>query len=301
MEEEKESQVYDRKEYAKKEFWDDRFRESKQEFDWYANWDQKTLRDPIMARFPTPESAACLQIGCGNAKLSAQMYDSGFKNMLNVDISEVVIEQMKEKYSESHPGMTWEVKDATALDLPDAGYDLVIDKGTFDALACGEDKAPSEALISEMVRVLKPGGCIAEITNGVESKRLATFEKLAEGCEITSHKIELSNLSTLINILRTGLKDKPLSSAKDNPLLLQYALMEIAYRSQKDEVDSIEPKTALEKMKKMMLRMRLKQKEEELMKKREEIGFESDPLSSASGYNPSRQDFAMLYLIQKPE
>ena len=35
-----ESMVYSREEYAKKEFWDDRFKESKGFFDWYANWDE---------------------------------------------------------------------------------------------------------------------------------------------------------------------------------------------------------------------------------------------------------------------
>ena len=32
------SMVYSREEYAKKEFWDDRFKESNGQFDWYANW-----------------------------------------------------------------------------------------------------------------------------------------------------------------------------------------------------------------------------------------------------------------------
>lgn len=30
--------VYSREEYATKEFWDERFKESKGFFDWYANW-----------------------------------------------------------------------------------------------------------------------------------------------------------------------------------------------------------------------------------------------------------------------
>lgn len=33
-----ESMVYSREEYAKKEFWNDRFKETKGFFDWYANW-----------------------------------------------------------------------------------------------------------------------------------------------------------------------------------------------------------------------------------------------------------------------
>lgn len=32
------SKVYSREEYAKPSFWNDRFKESKGFFDWYANW-----------------------------------------------------------------------------------------------------------------------------------------------------------------------------------------------------------------------------------------------------------------------
>ena len=34
-------------------------------------------------------------LGCGNSKLSEQMYEDGYTNILNVDISPTVIEQMR--------------------------------------------------------------------------------------------------------------------------------------------------------------------------------------------------------------
>ena len=48
------SLVYSREEYAKKEFWDDRFKESKGFFDWYANWKEikpsfYKFLDPILS------------------------------------------------------------------------------------------------------------------------------------------------------------------------------------------------------------------------------------------------------------
>jgi 2-polyprenyl-3-methyl-5-hydroxy-6-metoxy-1,4-benzoquinol methylase len=50
-------------------------------------------------------------VGCGNSKLSDQMYQNGYKNIVNIDISPTVINQMKEKF----PYMTWEVMDATKM------------------------------------------------------------------------------------------------------------------------------------------------------------------------------------------
>ena len=46
-------------------------------------------------------------LGCGNANFSADMYDDGYKNITNVDISSVVIKQMIEKNQIERPEMTW--------------------------------------------------------------------------------------------------------------------------------------------------------------------------------------------------
>lgn len=50
-----------------------------------------------------------LMVGCGNSQLSQQMFEAGYKNICNIDISPTVIDQMK-KLS---PSMEWLVMDAT--------------------------------------------------------------------------------------------------------------------------------------------------------------------------------------------
>ena len=46
-----------------------------------------------------------LMLGCGNANFSADLYDDGYKNITNVDISSVVIQQMIEKNKSERPEM----------------------------------------------------------------------------------------------------------------------------------------------------------------------------------------------------
>lgn len=73
-------------------------------------------------------------VGCGNSKLSEQMFQDGYQNIINIDISPTVISQMNEQF----PHMTWKVMDATKMDFIDGEFDIIIDKGTLDALISGK-------------------------------------------------------------------------------------------------------------------------------------------------------------------
>ena len=44
-----------------------------------------------------------LNLGCGNSILAEDMYDHGFTNICNMDISTVVIQQMQERNAEKRP------------------------------------------------------------------------------------------------------------------------------------------------------------------------------------------------------
>ena len=56
-----------------------------------------------------------LMLGCGNANFSADIYDHGYRNITNVDFSEVVINQMAQKNAKTRPEMTWQVLDVTNM------------------------------------------------------------------------------------------------------------------------------------------------------------------------------------------
>ena len=52
--------------------------------------------------------------GCGNSRLSEEMYRDGYLHIVNVDFSEVCIEKMQEKHRHC-PGMEWLVMDIKDL------------------------------------------------------------------------------------------------------------------------------------------------------------------------------------------
>ncbi len=79
-----------------------------------------------------------------------------------------------------------------------------------------------------MVRVCREGGSVLIVTHGAPAKRMADFNSFEwrKLVDIQGDKAQLSDLSQLINLLRAGLKDKPLSHALKDKDLLTKAMKE---------------------------------------------------------------------------
>ena len=69
-------------------------------FDWYAEYPELK---PSFAQYDIKPTDKILMVGCGNSKLSDQMWKAGYRNIVNIDISPSVIEQMKKAF----PEMVW--------------------------------------------------------------------------------------------------------------------------------------------------------------------------------------------------
>lgn len=142
--------------------------------DWYVEWgrqlaDGRRVKD-LIAEALRPEHSI-LVLGCGNSPMSAEMYGEGYLRQHNVDISPSVIEQMKQRYSGSMPGVAWEVMDAQSMSFEDGRFDGVLDKGTFDAVST--DTALTAAILGEVKRVLHDGATFVSIG----SKKLSVLIK----------------------------------------------------------------------------------------------------------------------------
>eukprot|EP00340_Litonotus_pictus_P007048 CAMPEP_0170519522 /NCGR_PEP_ID=MMETSP0209-20121228/4907_1 /TAXON_ID=665100 ORGANISM="Litonotus pictus, Strain P1" /NCGR_SAMPLE_ID=MMETSP0209 /ASSEMBLY_ACC=CAM_ASM_000301 /LENGTH=320 /DNA_ID=CAMNT_0010805427 /DNA_START=48 /DNA_END=1007 /DNA_ORIENTATION=- len=122
------------------------------------------------------ETSKVLNLGCGNAEMSEDMYADGYINISNIDISENVIEQMKVRNKEKK--MTWEVMDVMNLSYSDNSFDLVVDKSTIDAILCGESSFINVSkMIKEVDRVLKVNGIYMIISYGQPENRLFHLER----------------------------------------------------------------------------------------------------------------------------
>lgn len=158
--------------YGDAHYWEERYAEQEgTTFDWLEDYGSlKPIIDQLIDK-----SARILVLGCGNAEFSEDMYSDGYKSIVNIDISAVVISQMASRNSDK-PEMTWTVMDVRDLKFPDNTFDLAIDKSTIDALLCGEQAFYNVALMTrEVQRVLKVGGTYMAISYGTPENRLEHF------------------------------------------------------------------------------------------------------------------------------
>jgi ubiquinone/menaquinone biosynthesis C-methylase UbiE len=141
------------------EFWDNTFQSIDPEdpVEWLLSYDS-------VGRFFRPysrDSGRTLCIGCGNSDFSAGLDADKFNGLLSTDFSPVVIKQMKKKYQD----LKWEVQDARNMSYKDGSFDVLVDKSLLDCMFYAEDCITAlSAMLSEIHRVLKPGGVALFLT-----------------------------------------------------------------------------------------------------------------------------------------
>lgn len=95
--------------------------------------------------------------------------------------------------------------DALKMDFSDEEFDIVIDKGTLDALCCGKSYSTPGKLLNEMKRVCKIGGSVWMVSNCDEGNRRHIFDEYVEegAFEVEYYKQFLSDSVNMINIMRS--------------------------------------------------------------------------------------------------
>ena len=136
--------------YKLQDYWDERYTKE-DNFEWCKSYDDfKELSHKHLRN-----SDRILMLGCGNSALSEQMYKDGYRNIVNIDFSPVVIENMKRKCKHLVE-MEWLVMDIASMAFPPNSFDVVFEKATLDALLVEEKDLwnPSKEIRDRMDCVL---------------------------------------------------------------------------------------------------------------------------------------------------
>ena len=137
------------------QYWDQRYLASPQRYDWYHRyWAIKPLLDRFDAR-----EAPVLHVGVGLSELQDDMIRDGYKNIVNIDYSGVAIAHMQrlaklhQAASQAGAQCSYEIGDVRHMpQYDDASFQLVVDKGTLDAMLCGPGSMESSCHMLQVCR-----------------------------------------------------------------------------------------------------------------------------------------------------
>ncbi|XP_027468070.1 eEF1A lysine and N-terminal methyltransferase isoform X2 [Zalophus californianus] len=177
-------------EFGSVDYWEKFFQQrGRRAFEWYGSYLELC---GVLHKYIKPREKV-LVIGCGNSELSEQLYDVGYQDIVNIDISEVVIKQMKERNASRRPQMSFLKMDMTQMEFPDASFQVVLDKGTLDAVLTDEEEKTLhqvDRMLAEVGRVLQVGGrylCISLAQAHILKKAVGHFSR--EGWMVRVHQV----------------------------------------------------------------------------------------------------------------
>ena len=132
-----------REDYARADFWRNRYAaeaaagaaaESFVSEEWYSTtW--HAVVSACEEAGVSLKGAVVLQLGCGVSSLGAQLSQAGAAVVLDSDIDPALLATLRRKAG-CGGGVTFAALDATCLGLRAGVVDLVVEKGTLDALQC---------------------------------------------------------------------------------------------------------------------------------------------------------------------
>lgn len=99
-----------------------------------------------------------LDLGCGNGFTLTELYDEGFRNLMGVDYSAGAIDLARKIAESEGKEIEYQVDDILATQLQKK-FQVVMDKGTFDAISLSEERVNNQKKYIQSVKSLLAGDC----------------------------------------------------------------------------------------------------------------------------------------------
>ncbi|CAE7895114.1 EEF1AKNMT, partial [Symbiodinium sp. KB8] len=142
-------------------------------FDWYVPYAR--LHPVFSLMLPGPDmSPEILDVGFGTSEVPLRLFENGWELVTAIDTSAEAVRLAKGRgLHQERPALQFLQMDARALNFPDECFDVVFDKATLDTILCAANNTnQAQAYVSEVYRVLKPGGLFLVVSHSGPSCRL---------------------------------------------------------------------------------------------------------------------------------
>ena len=211
--------------FGKPSFWQHRYDGITADFkphDWYVSWG--TIRDRVWAitklgrsskdkkgtdDLPAPINV--LNLGCGNSLVAEDLVDDTSANVekvTSIDFVESVVRAQQDRVKDTRFNSKLEFRTMDVLhmeSLPEAAFDLVVDKGTLDSLlTTSTAKTDFDEACKQISRVLKPGGWLVIVSCAIGYAQIRPLQNLSLFKWKVAHVSEMPadvNQDTKINML----------------------------------------------------------------------------------------------------
>ncbi|KAL4635962.1 endothelin-converting enzyme 2-like [Arapaima gigas] len=225
--------------YKDVEYWDERY-EKEESFEWFGDLSKF---QHLLERHVHKEDNI-LVLGCGNSSLSFNMYQRGFCSITNIDYSGVCIETMAKRHADCQE-MQWLKMDARHLAFSESTFDVVLEKGTLDAMTV-EEKDPWNVsaetaglihqVLKEISRVLKPGGRFISITFAQPHFRKRLLACYEYGWSVQTHSYG-AGFQYFLYVLTKGESLSPEDRALEDRLSNEKDLQAVVHLQEADSED----------------------------------------------------------------
>lgn len=165
------------RDYGSAAYWEERYYGGVPALDFYLDYDALI---PYLAPVLGGEPKDVLVSGCGGSEVGAELSDRHAHRVTCADACGRLIERMRSRYG-AKDRLEYRELDARDLSaLPDASFDVVLDKALFDVVLCGPANLSGIAeMTAEAHRVLRPGGAYVVVSHGAPATRLGYLERPA--------------------------------------------------------------------------------------------------------------------------
>uniref|UniRef100_A0A250XWS6 Citrate synthase-lysine N-methyltransferase CSKMT, mitochondrial n=1 Tax=Castor canadensis TaxID=51338 RepID=A0A250XWS6_CASCN len=172
-------------------------------FDWFFGYEEiEGLVLPLLQEARAACLLRVLDVGCGTSSLCTGLYTKSPHpvDVLGVDFSPVAVAHMNSILEgqgqtllcPGHPASRLRFMQADAQNLetvaPSGSFQLVLDKGTWDAVARGGLPGTYQ-LLSECLRVLSPQGTLIQFSDEDPDVRLPCLEQRSHGWTVTVQEL----------------------------------------------------------------------------------------------------------------
>lgn len=188
-------------------------------FDWFFGYDEvQGLLLPLLQRPPAAGPARVLDVGCGISGLCTGLYTKCPHpvDVLGVDFSPVAVAHMNSLLEggtlcPGHPASHLHFVQADAQNLEpvaaSSSFDLVLDKGTWDAVIRGGHPG-AYRLLSECLRVLQPQGTLIQFSDEDPDVRMPGLEQGVPGRTVSVQELgPFRGISYFAYMVQGPLKD----------------------------------------------------------------------------------------------